>query len=317
MTLEIKKHSTKLVIARPDIDEPYYRGTRFDRTGIVLGLEYNGHSYVSQWFLKYDPYMHDAVGGPSEEYTQIGYEDAEEGDVFLKIGVGLLKKNRSYSLKNCKPDSEKIKVDNKEEEYNRFKLYEIAVPAKIEVEYGPDYAIFTQTLEDERFGYCYIKKISIVGDGHIKIEHEFKNCSNQQMHFYSYNHNFFVLDGGYTGIDTVFKLPFKPMGDWRTDYDCVHLTENGIEFSRDLEQGESVFMGNLHDAKPVKNYSFRLYNKSNGLCVDAKSDATMEYAVFWSNHEVSCLEPYIKHEVKPNEKNSWTIDYQLSNINKV
>lgn len=296
MTRELKKHNTRLLIARPDVEEPYYRGTRFDRTGIVLSLEYNGHSYVSQWFLKYDPYMHDAVGGPAEEFTQIGHDDVEAGEAFLKIGVGLLKK--------------------KPENYDRFKLYEILKPADTSVEYGKDTATFTQILEDELFGYKYVKKVSIVEDGHIRIEHEFENCSSRDMLFYSYNHNFFVLDGAFTGENTVFNLDFKPMGDWRSQYDCVALTETGIKFKRDLEPGESVFMGNLHAEKPVENYRFRLLNKLNSLCVEASSDATMEYAVFWSNHEVACLEPYVRHDVKINEKSCWTIDYFLSSNKK-
>ena len=83
----LQRGSTRLEIARPDVPEPYYRGTRFDRAGIILALESRGHRYISQWFRSYDPWKHDAVGGPAEEFTQIGYEAGLRGDSLIVAGA--------------------------------------------------------------------------------------------------------------------------------------------------------------------------------------------------------------------------------------
>lgn len=91
--IELHNRSTKLVLARPDVATPYYRGTRFDRSGIILSLESRGRKYVSQWFREYDPFNHDAVGGPAEEFSPIGYDNADPGGGFLKPGVGLLERD--------------------------------------------------------------------------------------------------------------------------------------------------------------------------------------------------------------------------------
>ncbi len=34
----------------PDADRGYYRGTRFDWSGVIPSLRYKGHEYFGQWF---------------------------------------------------------------------------------------------------------------------------------------------------------------------------------------------------------------------------------------------------------------------------
>lgn len=287
MKTELRKGSTRLTIERPDIAEPYYRGTRFDRSGIISGLEYGGHRFVSQWFRKYDPWMHDAVGGPAEEFTPQGYERSAAGKPFLKIGVGLL--------------------SSRDEEYDRFKLYDVIDPGRRTFRQEEDKAVFGHIIEGESYGYDYCKCVSIPKDGSLLLEHSLKNTGREIIDVYVYNHNFFVLDKAPTGCGTVFMLPFKPAGHWRSDYDCVALTEDGIRFSRDLAESESVFMGDLNAGRTVDGWSFILKNRK--LSVSASSDAKMEYAVFWCNRDVACLEPYTRIRLNPGEEQSWKISY--------
>lgn len=284
----LQRGSTRLEIARPDVAEPYYRGTRFDRTGNILRLEARGHRYVSQWFRTYDPYKHDAVGGPSEEFTQIGYDAAAPGEGFLKIGVGLLAKEAAP--------------------YDRFHLYEVLDPGRTTVRAGADYATFRQVLKGY---YDYSKKVSIPSDGALRISHRFRNTGPSTLDFHVYSHNFFILDGAPTGQATRFRFPFAPKGHWRTEYDSVALVPDGIAFSRDLREGETVFMGDLHGADPAEGCRFVLENLDNGLRVRAACDRPMDYAVFWSNTEVSCIEPYIHFIVPPGETARWTLDYRF------
>ena len=292
--IELHNGPTSLGLVREDIENPYYRGTRFDRSGIILTLSNAGRQYVSQWFLQYDPLKHDAVGGPAEEFTQISYDEAEAGEGFLKIGVGILRRDA--------------------EPYDRFKLYEIIDEGERSFNHNDGSAVFGQRLNYGKYGYNYVKKVSIEEDGGLVIEHKLVNLGCNAMDFQTYNHNFFVLDGAFTGRDTEFDLPFKPSGHWRSEYDCVHLTDSGIRFTRDLEPGESVFMGDLQGPEPQRNYSFRLLNRAKGLTVDASSDATMDYAVFWCNHEVACLEPYIKFHIEPGESAEWNIRYKFGTV---
>ena len=287
-TIILQRRSTRLEIARPDVAEPYYRGTRFDRTGNILALEARGHRYVSRWFRTYDPYRHDAVGGPAEEFTQIGHEEAAPGEGFLKIGVGLLAREA--------------------EPYDRFHLYKVLDPGRTTVRTGASEALFRHVLKGY---YDYSKKVSIPADCALRISHRFRNTGPSTMDFHVYSHNFFILDGALTGRATRFFLPFTPEGHWRTDYDSVALVPDGIAFSRDLREGETVFMGDRHGAGPAEGCRFILENLDNGLRVRAACDRPMDYAVFWSNTEVSCIEPYIHFTVPPGGTVRWTLDYRF------
>src|SRR3954469_6793305 len=81
-----------------------YRGTRFDRTGVVAKATYKGQNYGQYWFSSTSPAVHDFIwqngqvtvstasgaAGPVEEFTTIGYDEAGAGGKFLKVGVGIL-----------------------------------------------------------------------------------------------------------------------------------------------------------------------------------------------------------------------------------
>src|SRR2546421_200919 len=63
----------------PDAQSGYYQGTRFDWSGVIASLEWNGHSFFGQWFPRYDPKLHDAITGPVEEFSGLGYDEAKVG----------------------------------------------------------------------------------------------------------------------------------------------------------------------------------------------------------------------------------------------
>ena len=52
-TIDNGKVRAKLYL--PDAKDGYYRGTRFDWSGVIASLEAAGHSYFGVWFAKYDP----------------------------------------------------------------------------------------------------------------------------------------------------------------------------------------------------------------------------------------------------------------------
>src|SRR5580658_6942149 len=76
----------------PDAANGYYRATRFDWSGVIASLEFQGHNFFGVWFPRYDPKLHDAITGPVEEYrtgdSGLGYAEAKVGGTFVRIGVG-------------------------------------------------------------------------------------------------------------------------------------------------------------------------------------------------------------------------------------
>ncbi len=80
----------------PDAERGYYRASRFDWSGVVGCVSYKGHKYFGEWFSRYDPLLNDSITGPVEEFRSndgaIGYNEAQPGDLFVKPGVGVLRR---------------------------------------------------------------------------------------------------------------------------------------------------------------------------------------------------------------------------------
>src|ERR1051326_9034710 len=103
---EITNGQIRVKLYLPDTRNGYYRGTRFDWSGVIASLEYKGHNYYGPWFDKVDPSVHDyryagneiiastcsAISGPVEEFqtaeSALGWQEAKPGGTFIKIGVG-------------------------------------------------------------------------------------------------------------------------------------------------------------------------------------------------------------------------------------
>src|SRR4051795_7855528 len=69
---EISNSVVRAKLNLPDAENGYYRATRFDWSGQIASLEWQGHSYFGQWFDRYDPKLHDAILGPVEEFLTKG-----------------------------------------------------------------------------------------------------------------------------------------------------------------------------------------------------------------------------------------------------
>ena len=80
------------MVLLPDAKNGYYRGTRFDWSGVIGCLEYKSHTYFGVWFPRYDPYLHDAITGPVEEFrprdgNPLNYDRVEAGRTVCEAGA--------------------------------------------------------------------------------------------------------------------------------------------------------------------------------------------------------------------------------------
>src|SRR4029079_10256888 len=63
----------------PDPQKGFYRSTRFDWSGAIASLEYEGHQYYGPWFTKVDPPVRDFVY--KGEAIVVGAQSAMVGPV--------------------------------------------------------------------------------------------------------------------------------------------------------------------------------------------------------------------------------------------
>jgi len=287
---------TKLYL--PDNNNGYYRGTRFDWSGAFKSLEYKGHSYIGQWFEKYDPHIHDAITGPVEEFMAIGYEDAKAGDNFLKIGVGTLRKpvEKQYAFSN---------------------LYEITNGGKWTVKNKPDQVEFVHELTDN-LGYAYIyrKVVRLTkGKSELVLEHSLKNTGQKVIETSVYNHNFFMIDNVPTGPDIQIKFPFAVNASG-LNFGSIAKTENKkILYTRELNKEEYVYCSGLQGfANKVADYDIKIENIKAGAGVRITSDQPIAKMVYWASSTTSCPEPYIQLRAEHGQEVKWKISYEFYTV---
>lgn len=288
----LSKSGLEVTLCSPSFQEGYYRGTRFDHSGIFRRIVKDGFVYADEWFDVHDPYKHDAVCGASEEFGQSGYNQAAVGEVFLKPGVGLL-----------------LKED--ESPYDHFKLYKVADSGRWTVATGEDSATFIHVVDAEDWGYVYEKVVRLVSGECIEITHRLCNTGPNVIKGETYNHNFFTFGEVRPGPEIQIDFPFRPCGDWRSEYDSVVLVEKGIRYLSPILAGESVFMGNLRPFDGTQVTGDVYIMSAAGHRIGFEADCPFSHIEFWSNHRVGCVEPFIPYELGEGEEFGWTYRYCL------
>ena len=281
----------------PDPESGYYRATRFDWSGIISSLEYKGHSYFGPWFEKYDPKIHDAIMGPVEEFTTegpgFGYEDAQPGGTFLRIGVGAVRRP-------AQPPVE------------RFFTYDIIDHGRWTIQRGPDWIAFTHEVPPTAgYAYVYRKTVRLTKDKpELVLEHSLKNTGRHTISTSVYDHNFFVIDEQPSGPDFVVKFPFDAQADGDLK-DILELRDKQVRYRRKLEKNETVITPISGFGQSARDYEIAVENHKTGAGVKVTGDRPLTQVVFWSAPRVLSPEAYVSMKIAPGEVQTWRMAYEF------
>lgn len=295
----------------PDPVNGFYRGTRFDWSGVIGRLEFAGHTYYGPWFTKTDPgvldFIYDgpdivagpcsAITGPSEEFLSngeaLGFSDAAPGGTFLKIGVGVLRK----------PDKAK---------YSIFRLYEVVDHGKWSVVPKPNSVRFTQRILDPStgYGYLYQKTVRLVpGQPRMLIEHTITNLGKRPIETSVYDHNFLVLDNQPIGPDFTVTLPFTIRPKKPIKQELAKVEGNQIVYVKQMA-GRDLFTASIAGfGETAKDYDIKIENKRLGAGMRITGDRPLESEQLWSIRSVLAVEPFVHMKIATGQKFSWTYTY--------
>lgn len=291
---ELQNRELKIKIYLPDAEKGYYRGTRFDWAGVINSLEYEGHQYFGPW-REHDPLAHDAITGPVESFTPIGFENAEAGDPFLTIGVGMLRK----------PDTAA---------YQFYKTYEIINAGEWRVKKKSDRIEFVHELHSEEgYAYEYTKTLKLVPDkAELLLEHSLKNTGRLPIETTVYNHNFFTIDSEPTGPDIVTSFPYPISAEGRGFGELITVQGDKLIYTRKLRKGENVYTPGIEGfSDSAEDYHISIENRKTGAGVKITSDQPLLKLVYWASVNTACPEPYIIVEARPGETFQWTTTYSF------
>ena len=281
----------------PDVKEGYYRGSRFDWSGVISSLKYKGHQYHGQWFQNYNPTTHDAIMGPVEEFAPLRYDEAKTGETFVKIGVGSL-------------------IKPAEQQYAFSKSYTIADPGKWKVNTKSNEVQFLHSFVDKEYGYAYTKTVKLIkGKPQMVLAHELTNKGTRTMQTTVYNHHFFVIDNQPTGPGYEITLPVSNLSaeGGKGVGDVVQLQGNKIVYLRNLAQREQAYFPDLAGGVDM-TYDITVEHLKTGAGVKIKGDRPVSKMVFWSSPTNVSPEPYLNILLEPGKTFTWKINYEYYTI---
>jgi hypothetical protein len=304
---EITNGQIRAKIYLPDATNGYYRGTRFDWSGVVYSLQYKGHDYYGPWFQKTDPKVRDfvyegphiiagpcsAITGPVDEFRQLGFDEAKPGGNFIKIGVGALRK----------PD---------EGRYDNYRLYEVVNPGKWTIRKDRDSVEFTQELADlpSGHGYVYHKTVRLTkGKPEMVLEHRLKNAGTRAIKTSVYNHNFLVLDRQPPGPDFVITVPFQIQTRRPPNKELAQTRGNQIVYLKVLENRDVVTTPLQGFSDSPKDNHIRIENSKLGVGMTITADRPLSSESLWSIRTVIAMEPFVSVAIEPGNEFTWKSTY--------
>ncbi len=303
---EISNGSLQARIYLPDAKRGFYQGTRFDWSGVIDSLKFQGHNYYGPWFNKTRPDVHDfvyegddiiagpcsAITGPVDEFAPLGWDDTKPGESFVKIGIGALRKP----------------ADGK---YDHYTLYPIADHGKWNVKKRADSVEFTQQLSAAGYSYVYRKTVRLVpGKPEMVLEHSLKNRGTHAIHTNVYNHNFLTLDEQPPGPGVTISVPFQIQSAHPPEEKLAEIRANKIVYVEALKDRNVV-------ATPIEGFSdktsdhiVRIEDTRVGAGMKMEADRPLWRESLWSIRTVLAVEPFVEITVEPGAEFTWKSTYE-------
>ena len=291
---ELRNKEIIMKLYLPDVQKGSYRATRFDWSGIIYSVQYKGHEYFAYWKDTHDPNFHEDLSGPAESYKDpgLGYAEARPGDGFIRIGVGVLKKEA-------------------EAQFDGFKTYEIIDHGAWKTDIKKKSIRFTHTVSSALgYGYVYTKTIKLnKKQPGFTIEHTLKNTGTKRIQCDQFNHNFFIIDGEPSGPNLELEFPFA----LSTDSDLkglVKFEDKKLVFLQPFVK-TSVWMQFKDFESTVENHQFTIRDKRSGGAVEVSVDRPLYRMDFWACQTTQSPENYVWIDVEPGKTFTWNADYML------
>jgi len=281
----------------PDAQHGYYRSSRFDWSGVVGCAEYKGHTFWGEWFSHYDPYLNDSITGPVEEFRSsdggLGYAAAAPGGLFVKIGVGVLRRETDAA-------------------YEFGHRYPLVDGGRWTVKAKTRSIVFTQRLQSATgVAYQYTKVLKLDRHGAVlTLDHKLKNLGTKPLVTDVYDHDFFMLDGQPTGPNMQVSFPFKPQPD--TPLEPAATAEgNKIIYNQELAPKQTVAAYLTGYSTSLTDYAIRVEDTKKQFGVEQTGDSPIAKFYLWSIRSTISPEAYIHLNIAPGQTGTWAIHYRL------
>lgn len=256
-------------------------GPRFDRTAIVRSVTVDGVELLGPWGLC------DEFGLYGDGV--LGYEVADIGDRFVKIGVGTLLKDTSASYHFAHP-------------YPVSELF----PTLLET---ADQQLSVSQDSDPGLPhrYQYRKTYTVGADNVLTITYQLANSGEVPWTFEHYNHHWFRLGtlapGPSYRVSSGFKLPAAETS--------FLLEPNALRMAAPLDDGGAAYYGSDLRNATVSENTVTLSVDDSTIVRYAGSFAPARFSVY-ASAEGFCPEIFKRSALQPGETVSWSASYRFT-----
>lgn len=292
-------HTLKNKNIEIQIDLPFenYCLSRFDWTGKIVGVKFQNIQLDSVERIDSVNKNHFGKGFYNEFGidTALGYDDAQIGGWFHKIGVGLLKKddlkyvfNKPYAIKPAE-----------------FKT----------VSEGDKIVIICKS--DAISGYSYLlrKEIELHQSG-FAIKYYLENTGEKDILTDEYVHNFTAINKDPVGANYILNFPFllKPefFGETVNPEQKVSIEPNTVEFYGTPKQ--DFFFSNLTGGEMVKA-EWELVNLKNKIGIRETGSFKTNKVNLWGWGHVVSPELFFRVHLKPGKSIEWSRNFTVHKMN--
>lgn len=265
-----------------------YKGSRFDWTGFITQITLDGrHTFCVP--EQYEPGRGTGGSGLCNEFglkDPVGYDDAKPGELFPKIGTGLLKR---------------ISGDP----YNFFIKYEVEPFPVFATADGLNACFKVEPLECRGYAVRMQKTVSIAGN-RLAIGYKLMNAGGRPIETSEYCHNFMGIDGHLVGREYCLSFPksikiHRTMGDFIHESDRILWPETpGTDFYGTIEAG-------FEDGP----WKWQLVHLPSGTGVRETSHIKVSHCALWGSAHVVSPELFVAISLLPGETMEWTREYEF------
>jgi hypothetical protein len=210
--LTLRGEHAALLVARPDEHKGMNRANRFDRAGIVAYARIaRGQTYFGPLIEpdQHNPLKHDHIAGTAGEFgisSPAGYEHAQPGQPFCKVGVGLLQR-----------------VDDSNYSFHQGN-YPVVDRGHWQIDQTDRSIVMTHSLDAHGWAYQYQTTIALMPERPgFTITRKLTNTGRRPIVTDYYNHNFTILDDQPLSSEHTIALapphqvaPDRQIPDWVT-----------------------------------------------------------------------------------------------------
>ena len=312
-------HSGSMVVEVGDPDSPdcrWNQGLRFSPVANVIRVQLNNRdfcyspasggalSYVGGLPMEFD------IGQESFQPDPPGYNEGSNGSAFLKIGVGILRRNSSA--------------------YNFSSSYPVIELAQTTTTWQSDRARFVQTLSGTANGYCCrLEEDLVVKNDRILMHYVLTNTGTKTFTTEQYLHNFLTFSQRNVGPNYRVYFPYqmtaspevqqwqppelKPVGrgqQWVDDNPPMVSLANMILYTKTISSVPKTWIYKPEDYLGPDTIAVEQSDTDQRVIID--SSLRSAYIGIWTTSYQVSPEQFVIITLAPGEKAEFTRTYKFS-----